>query len=109
MKWNKSEEDLIKLLHKANKHHPNIKLDYQIGKTLPFLDVLLKNDNGNLLTSVYHKPAAKPYVVPFISDHSRHVFVNIIKTSILPTKVESKNVESKKIERKISKDKNIEE
>jgi hypothetical protein len=82
MTWNKSEGDLIKLLDKANKHHPNIKLEYKIGKTLPFLDVFLTNDNGNLLTSVYHKPSAEPYVVPFISDHPRHVFVNIIKTSL---------------------------
>ena len=82
MTWNKSEDDLIKLLDKANKHHSNIKLEYKIGKTLPFLDVLLTNDNGNPLTSVYHKPSAEPYVVPFISDHLRHVFVNIIKTSL---------------------------
>ena len=82
MTWNKSEEDLIKLLDKANEHHTNIKLDYKIDKTLPFLDVLLKNDNGILFTSVYHKPSAEPYVVPFISDHPRHVFVNIIRTSL---------------------------
>jgi hypothetical protein len=82
MTWNKSEQDLIKLLGKANEHHTNIKLDYKIDKTLPFLDVLLTNDNGTLFTSVYHKPAAEPYVVPFISDHPRHVFTNIIKTSL---------------------------
>ncbi|CAM4979639.1 unnamed protein product, partial [Rotaria socialis] len=31
---------------------------------------------------VYHKPAAEPYVVPFISDHPRHVFENIVQTSL---------------------------
>jgi hypothetical protein len=31
---------------------------------------------------VYHKPAAEPYVIPFTSDHPRHVFTNIIKTSL---------------------------
>ncbi|CAF3572915.1 unnamed protein product [Rotaria socialis] len=35
-----------------------------------------------LSTSVYHKPGAEPYVVPFISDHPRHVFDNIIQTSL---------------------------
>ncbi|CAF2085198.1 unnamed protein product, partial [Rotaria magnacalcarata] len=49
---------------------------------LPFLDVLLTNINGTLSTSVYHKPAAEPYVVPFISDHPRHVFDNIVQTSL---------------------------
>ncbi|CAF3644312.1 unnamed protein product [Rotaria socialis] len=66
----------------ANTWHPNIKLEYKIGKSLPFLDVLLTNINGTLSTSVYHKPAAEPYVVPFISDHPRHVFENIVQTSL---------------------------
>ena len=66
----------------ANKWHKNIKLDYKIDKSLPFLDVLLTNNNGILSTSVYHKPAAEPYVTPFISDHPRHVFTNIIQTTL---------------------------
>jgi hypothetical protein len=80
--WNKSEQQLIKLLKEANGWHPNIKLDYKISKSLPFLDVLLTNNNGILETSVYHKSAAEPYVIPFISDHPRHRFVNIVKTSL---------------------------
>jgi hypothetical protein len=78
MTWNRSDSELIKLLAKANEWHPNIKLDYKIGKSLPFLDILLTNTNGILSTSVYHKPAAEPYVTTFISDHPRHIFVNII-------------------------------
>ena len=66
----------------ANTWHPNIKLDYKISKSLPFLDVLLTNNNGILSTSVYHKPACEPYVTPFTSDHPRHVFTNIIKNSL---------------------------
>ncbi|CAF3348121.1 unnamed protein product [Rotaria socialis] len=46
----------------ANTWHRNIKLDYKIGNSLPFLDVQLTNNNGILSTSVYHKPAAQPYV-----------------------------------------------
>jgi hypothetical protein len=49
---------------------------------LSFLDVLLTNQNGILQTSVYHKPAAEPYVTPFLSDHPRHVFENIIQTQL---------------------------
>ncbi|CAF4283396.1 unnamed protein product [Adineta steineri] len=80
MTWNRSEHELRKLLDQANTWHPNIKLDYKIGQSLPFLDVLLTNNHGILATSVYHKPNAEPYVVPFNSDHPRHVFVNIIQT-----------------------------
>ena len=53
---------------------------YQISQHLPFLDILLTNTNGLLLTSVYHKPSAEPYIVPFVSDHHPHVFRNIIQT-----------------------------
>jgi hypothetical protein len=82
MTWNKSEKELIELLDKVNQWHPNIKLDYKIGKSLPFLDVLLTNEHGHLLTSSYHKPAAEPYVVPFLSDHPRHIFANVIQTAL---------------------------
>ncbi|CAF1348914.1 unnamed protein product [Adineta steineri] len=80
--WNRSEEELRKFLDDANTWHPNIKLDYQIGKSLPFLNVLVTNNNGILTTSVYHKPAAEPYVVPYTSDHPRHVFGNIVQTAL---------------------------
>lgn len=82
MTWNKSERELKKLLGEANQWHSNIKLDYKISQSLAFLDILLTNNNGILSTSVYHKPSAEPYVVPFNSDHPRHIFVNIIRNSL---------------------------
>lgn len=82
MTWNKSDKELEKILDAANNWHPNIKLEYKISRNLPFLDVLLVNENGILCTSVYHKPTAEPYVIPFISDHPRHVFSNIIKNNL---------------------------
>ena len=85
MTWNKSEQLLKVLLGQAHQWHPNIKLDYKISQSLPFLDVLLTNQNGRLFTSVYHKPSAEPYVVPFISDHHPHVFRNIIQTLLTRT------------------------
>jgi hypothetical protein len=72
-----------KLLEKANNFHPNIKLEYHIGKSIPFLDVLINNDNGTLTSSVYHKPSAEPAVVSFLSDHPRHVFRNVIHTALM--------------------------
>ena len=60
----------------------NIKLMLQIGKSIPFLDVFIENSNGTLKTSVYHKEAAEPYVVPFGSDHPTHVFRNTVDTAI---------------------------
>ena len=82
MTWNHSEQELLQLLEAASKYHPNMKFEYKIGQSLPFLDVFLMNNNGTLLTSVYRKPTTEPYVVPFISDHPRHVFGNVIHTAL---------------------------
>ncbi|CAF1655043.1 unnamed protein product [Adineta ricciae] len=82
MTWNKSEQQLTELLHEANQWHPNIKLDYRISQNLPFLDVLLTNNNGILQTSVYHKPTTEPYVVPFTSDHHPYIYANMIQTAL---------------------------
>ncbi len=67
----------------ANSSHLNIKLVRQLGTTASFLDLLLKNQNGVLATSVYHKEAAELYIVPFKYDHARHVFHNIIDGALL--------------------------
>lgn len=71
------------MLNEANSRHPNIKLVRQIGQSVPFLDVLVENNNGRLATSVYHKSAAEPYLVPFRSDHPRHIFANIVNTAFI--------------------------
>ena len=54
-----------------------------IGSDVSFLDVHIENKDGTLTTSVHHKEAAEPYVVPFTSDHPKHVFGNIINTALL--------------------------
>ncbi|CAM4819703.1 unnamed protein product [Rotaria magnacalcarata] len=79
---NESEDNIKQLLEAANHFHPNIKLEYHIAKCVPFLDILIHNNNGNLATSVYHKPSAEPTVVSFLSDHPRHTFRNVIRTSL---------------------------
>ena len=71
------------MLETANGRHPNIKLTYEIHSIVSFLDVRIERKHNELLTSVYHKPAAEPYVVPFKSDHPRHIFGNIIQVALL--------------------------
>ncbi len=83
MTSNESLEQLHQMLDKANTFHPNIKLVRNIGHTIPFLDVVIRNNNGILETSVYHKGTAEPYVEPFQSDHPRYVFANIIKGALI--------------------------
>ena len=55
----------------------------QLVSKAEFLDVNIENSNGSLITSVFHKPAAEPYVLPFGSDHPRHVHINIPYEALL--------------------------
>ena len=80
---NESEATIKNILKKANEFHPNIKLEANIGQSLPFLDLLVSNKHGILSSSVYHKPVAEPCVVAFTSDHPRHVFANVIQATLL--------------------------
>ncbi|CAF1376366.1 unnamed protein product [Adineta ricciae] len=80
---NKALDKVNEMLDTANNWHPNIKLARNIGCDVSFLDVHIENKNGTLTTSVHHKEAAEPYVVPFTSDHPKHVFGNIIHTALL--------------------------
>ena len=80
---NESIDQINQILENANDYHPNIKLTSTIDNPNSFLDVKIKTIGNSLITSVYHKEAAEPYVVPFQSDHPRHVFVNIIECALL--------------------------
>ncbi len=75
---NESLETIKQMLDEANQFHPNIKLVRQLGTSASFFDLYIENKNGTLVTSVYHKEAAEPYIVPFKSDHPRHIFKNVI-------------------------------
>ncbi|CAF3104418.1 unnamed protein product [Rotaria sp. Silwood2] len=79
---NQSEDKVKEILDAANNFHPNIELEYKIGKCAPFLDVYVENNNGNFVSSVYHKPSTESTVLSFLYDHPRHVFRNVIQTSL---------------------------
>jgi hypothetical protein len=76
-------DSINRLLDEANNLHPNIKLVHQLGTSVSFLDLFIENKNGVLTTSVHRKQAAEPYIVPFKSDHPRHVFTNIIDAALI--------------------------
>ena len=71
----------LDLMNQKDEKH--IKITYSVGYKVEFLDVHIENCHGTLATSVYHKPAAEPYVLPFSSDHPRHIHVNIPYEALL--------------------------
>ncbi|CAF4257911.1 unnamed protein product, partial [Adineta steineri] len=54
-----------------------------ISKSVHYLDVTITNENGQLRTYMFHKPTAEPYILPYKSDHSRHMHRNIVYAALL--------------------------
>jgi hypothetical protein len=69
--------------HMNKKDEKHIQITYSVGLSAKFLDVYIQNDHGSLATSVFHKPAARPYVLPFPSNHPRHIHINIPYEALL--------------------------
>jgi hypothetical protein len=65
------------------KKDANIRITRSLGSTIEYLDVLVSNNYGQLKTSVFHKPAAEPYLLPYLSEHPRHTHCNTIKGALL--------------------------
>ena len=82
MTSNHSLNQIYTLLDQANNKDPNIHITPSIGTSIDFLDVNAVNNQGELRTSIFRKSAAEPYVVPFSSDHPRHIHRNIIRGAL---------------------------
>lgn len=93
MTTNESLITITEQLKKAQVKDVNIKIDYQMGISVDFLDVTILNDHGQLKTSVYHKSAAEPYILPYTSDHPRHIHRNIPYAALLRAARLCSNVE----------------
>jgi hypothetical protein len=77
MTTNQTIDEIKEQLEKAQNHDVNIKISYKIDVSVDFLDVCITNENSQLNTRIYHKPAAEPYILPCRSTHPRHILRNI--------------------------------
>jgi hypothetical protein len=84
---------------KAVLKDPNIQISYKIHSQVDFLDVVVANNNGQLITSIFHKPAAEPYILPYTSDHPRHVHRNVPYAALLHAARICSNVHDFEMER----------
>ena len=80
---NWTKEQLLSNVAQWNQIDTNIQLTAQIGTTADFLDLHLENDNGQLQTTVFHKPSHEPYYLPFNSVHPLHMKRNIPFTALI--------------------------
>lgn len=76
--WTHSENELLKFIQAFNQVHPSIYFTHTYSNTeINFLDVLIRVDDGALVTNVYRKPTDRQQYLHFKSCHPRHC-----KTSI---------------------------
>jgi hypothetical protein len=75
-------DQINRLLDTANNKDQNIHITRSIGSVVEFLDVSVQNNQGQLKTTVFHKPATEPYIVPFLSDHPRRIHRNVIRGAL---------------------------
>ena len=64
---------LNKQIDQWNNKDLNIKLNAQTDFTINFLNLYIENNNGQLITKVYHKPSYEPYYLSFNSIHPQHM------------------------------------
>ncbi|CAF4765731.1 unnamed protein product, partial [Rotaria sp. Silwood2] len=83
MTTNQTIEEINSELEKAQRKDINIKITTIISTSVHFLDVTITNENGQLRTSIYHKPTTEPYVLPYTSDHPHHIHRNIPYEALL--------------------------
>ncbi|CAF5033737.1 unnamed protein product [Rotaria sp. Silwood1] len=99
MTTNISKEDILKELDETVKTDSNVTISTTISQSLEYLDVTIENNNGHLKISVYHKLASEPYILPYESDHPRHVHANIIYIALVRAARRCSNVEGFDMER----------
>ena len=78
-----SKEEILNELNKTTEKDTNIQITTTISQSLEYLDVSIENYHGHLKTSVYHKSASEPYILPYKSDHPRHIHNNIPFSALL--------------------------
>lgn len=72
--WQQSIEQLQVLLEELNQKHPNISIEYSVGKSVHFLGVYVENQSGQLYTRVYHDPNRSRFTLPYVIGHPRLLY-----------------------------------
>ena len=77
------DRHLRKQIERWNQFDINIQLSATVSSKADFLDLHVENSNGELQTTVFHKPSYEPYYLPFNSIHPLHLKKNIPFTMLL--------------------------
>ena len=63
----------LRITQPTTKHTPKIKFSMEhSSKELPFLDILIKIVDGQIITDIYHKPTNNQRYIHFRSHHPQN-------------------------------------
>lgn len=99
MNRNQTLDEIQVQLEKARKKDIHIEIEPTIATSVNYLDVIIKNESGQLRTTIYHKPIAEPYYLSCTSDHPYRYHRNIPYTAILRAARLCSNVHDFNLER----------
>ena len=79
-----NEIEAKKFLDYLNTKHPSIKftMEFEVNKTIPFLDILISSQDGSFRTSVYRKSTFVGLFMNFMSFTPMYYKLGLIKTLI---------------------------
>ncbi|CAF1184049.1 unnamed protein product [Didymodactylos carnosus] len=83
MTTNQAIDEINQILEALQKKDINIQIKYTIDTSVNDLNVNIMNQNGQLITSIFHKPTTEPHILPYTSDHPRHIHRNIPYAALL--------------------------
>ena len=84
MLWEHGKQELDRFFSFVNNFHDSIKFTIECStESIPFLDVLVRINHGNLETSVYSKPTDRHAYLHFNSFHPRHIKESIVYSQLL--------------------------
>lgn len=103
MTTNQTIDDISSILVKMQKKDINIKITHNINTSVDFLDVTMSNEDGLLRTTIFHKPTAEPYILPYTSDHPAHIrrnipYANLLRAARICSHVKDFNIERIRID-----------
>ncbi|CAF0856088.1 unnamed protein product [Adineta steineri] len=83
MTTNQTIDEINIELGKAQVKDINIEIEPTIATSVNYLDLTITNENGQLRTTIYHKPTAEPYYLPYTSDHPHRYHRNVPYSALL--------------------------
>ena len=83
MTTNQTIDEINFKLDEANRKDVNIKITSTTNTSVDLLHATIANQNGQLKTSIYHKPGTEPYILSYSLDHPQHIVRNIPYATLL--------------------------